>query len=186
VARVEAMTGSICPRPMLALALSVAITLLGTIASVAEGAPPQLLGKTITASWNESAEVRADGDDKVVGGSRTTTLTIYISSQGRIFVRRHVAVSGGQRTMSENAPGESVNHFEKGALVSRTGQINGAFERIIRFSPDFQTCTVSAIAGRPQGSQRRYRSEVDGRTYTVLGPTTVANERCSIAAGNAL
>src|ERR1700739_3276354 len=147
------MTGSICRPPSLFLALSIATTFLGTIASNAEGAPPQLRDKTITTSFNESSVLKADGDDKVVGASRATTQTIYISSQGRIFIRRFVAVAGGQKKMFENGPGENSNHFEKGALVSRVGQINGAFHKIIRFSPDFRTCTVSVIDGRPQGSE---------------------------------
>jgi hypothetical protein len=168
------------------LCLALALLVIGLVPCNADGVPRQLRGKTISASWTESSLIQADGEDKPAAASRTTTQTIYLSSEGRIFVRSEIVTSGQQKAKFEQNPQKTPSHFQNGAIVARVGQVNGAAQKTIRFSPDFQLCTVSVIDGRPQSGSRRYRSEVDGRTYTVLGATTVSNERCSIAAGNGL
>jgi hypothetical protein len=168
------------------LAVSVVAVTLGVVHGHAAPAPPQLRGKTVTASYSTSLLAKADKTGKVFKGGRSTKLTIYISGEGRMFVRRHTINSAKQTGAFESDPGKTPYHFEGGALVARTALVSGAVQTTIMFSPDYRSCTISVIIGQPQVGQRRWHDDINGEMYTAVSSTTISGESCSIAEGNGL
>jgi hypothetical protein len=160
--------------------------LTGTRELNAAAVPPQLRDKTITAFYSSSRQAIDDETGKAVRAGRSTTLTVYISNKGRIFVRRNAINNGDRGGKFENGPESTPLRFDRGALVATVGQLSGAVQVTIKFSSDFQSCTTSVIPGHTKGDQFKWRSDLNGRTYTALSSAQISDERCAIASGNGL
>jgi hypothetical protein len=156
---------------------------IGTTGALAQ-APPGLRGKTISISFDVIGQGRAQEDGKLSAPSRHVQKTIYVSSQGRVFdrTRRQNPKYGDT---AEKAPGEHNYRFESGRLVGVRLDISGASQLSVTFGQNFTTCTAHVIMGHESGKPRVFRG-LEGRTYVSQGPTTVANETCSISQGNLL
>jgi hypothetical protein len=170
----------------LSLALSLAAMLTGTYELNAAEVPPQLHGKTITASYSGSQQAINDETGKAITAARSTAVTVYISNKGHIFLRRTAINNTNRAGKFESGPESTPFHFEGGALVARVSQLSGAVQVSIKFSPDFQSCTISVINGHTQGGQFKWRSDLNGKTYTSLSSAQFSDERCAIASGNGL
>src|SRR5215831_7534085 len=70
-----------------------AISVLLSPAAVLAQAPAQLRGKSVVASWTEERVQRASDETDFSTRSVPQTLSVYISSEGRIFAKR-TAISG--------------------------------------------------------------------------------------------
>jgi hypothetical protein len=158
------------------LALTVGAT------TAAAQAPAGLRGKTISISFDVIGQGRAQEDGKLSAPSRHIQKTIYVSSQGRVFDRttRQNPKYGDTK---EKAPGEHNYRYENGRLVGVRLDIGGASQLTVTFGQNFTTCTAHVIMGHEPGKPRIFRG-LDGRTYVSHGPTSVANETCSISQGN--
>jgi len=145
-------------------------------------APANLLNKTITYSLTTTAPwIRADG--KTGTGSRATSHTIYISSAGRIFVKK-VRQDGRASELTAKAPGENNWRVVGDKLVGNGSYESGAAQSIISFDPSGQNCTATVQFGRDNGRAMSWKG-LNGVTYTATSPWVASNISCSVASGNA-
>ena len=148
-------------------------------------APQQLLGKSVVVSMSTYTPARAD--DGTASAPRSITVTFYISSQGRAFVRVDHVGSGEGRPSSrdERGPESRLAHFSGNQLVASGNWGSGAAQTIVTFDPTYRTCTASARVGLADGKPLSYIG-FNGKRYTATGKTVVNNVTCAVREGNAL
>jgi hypothetical protein len=158
------------------------VTLSGSAlsyASVANAgdAPPQLYSKTITVSYSAT----------MAGGTLAAQRVIYVSSKGRIFVRR--TRSGGGVSDSKDLPLENYS-YSGGRIIGyhpfsgeRFREGSGAQQVTISFDPSFHTCTASLRYGKSSGQPYRIRVP-NGKIYSSDSAPTVSGISCAIKDGN--
>lgn len=156
---------------------------LSAVPSNAFAAPAYLLNKTVTVSSTTTASFLANG--RPATGTRNTIHTIYISTQGNIFLRR-VRYDRSASSAEEFATSTGINmRFEGAKLVGTALFSSGAARMVISFDPTGQSCTASIQFGRDNGRPPSWKG-ANGVTYTGTGPLVVSNVTCSVTAGNAL
>src|SRR5690349_2545206 len=75
----------------------------------ASAAPPQLLNKSVSVGMSISVNARAE-DGSVANRPRNVQRTIYISSQGRLFIRV-TRQAGSNMQSAERGPEETAGSF---------------------------------------------------------------------------
>jgi hypothetical protein len=150
----------------------------------AAGAPRELSNKTIVENWVIQQTWRDNsGVTRNAGVPRTRT--IYISSQGRPFVRdvRDIKYTSHLAPNEKTNPvgGVSSTRFEGGQLVTIDGQIQGANRTLVNFDASFSTCTMTWSAGSSGGKMRWQLP--NGQTVDILSASG-SNYSCSIKEGN--
>lgn len=148
----------------------------------ADASPAQMLNKTVTVSATIVVPARgSDGSSQA--NPRAVTRTIYISSQGRAFMRVNRSV-GKRSEMAEKGPGETNMRISGNSLVGVMTLPSGAMQLTVNFDPSFSSCTAQLIMGAERGKPIVYKG-LNGLTYTQTGPAQVSGVTCSVAAGNA-
>lgn len=169
-------------------------SLLVASPAFAAGAPSQLHNKTIQLSWTTQA-VQKGPDGQVITPTLSQQRTIYISSQGRIFIRAGRAVSNRKFAASktgEAGPDDARGYdgeargmsFQGNTLVGTQTYASGAGQIRITFDPGFGSCTMVAVEGKSGSGPIKVRG-LDGRMYERISATS-SGYSCSIRDGNAL
>jgi hypothetical protein len=156
----------------------------------ASAAPAQLLGKTIALTWNLNQTLK-DPDGKTSTASTTEYRTLYISGNGRIFLRT-ARTTNGQSKSEDCEPGKprctnrnqaaSGWHFEGNNLVVTASQISGATHVVVAFDQGFSSCTLDVVYAKANGQNRKFRG-IDDRVYETLS-LSAGGFACSIKQGN--
>jgi hypothetical protein len=164
----------------LALASATAVI---SFCAAADAAPPQLLNKSISVSMTVTVPATGSGG-RVLTRQRTIQRQIYVSSQGRLFIKISRRARGGASD-DEVAPGEGGSglHFEGNQLVGTKGLVSGANRLTISFEPSFQSCSADMVIGTESGKPRVWKG-LNGQTLTAAGKATVSGVSCSIREGN--
>lgn len=159
--------------------------------SSAQGAPLELHGKSIVLGWTETRTQRRAGSDapfRQVGIAQS--LSVYVSSQGRLFSRRTATnpKGGGGKREGVGATGRSAtggvrsSRFEGGKLVVSTELADGA--RLITVSFSGGGCAAGIVVAREAGrATMRVKSFADGGMIEVQS-VTAGGASCSIRQGN--
>jgi hypothetical protein len=167
--------------PFFKLAFAAAFFSLST---AADAAPPQLLNKTITVSTNVSVPaIGSDGTNMT--RSRQKTRMIYVSSQGRLFVRvtQKARREARDKEIGPNEGGTNL-HFVGDKLIGNFQFSSGASQLTISFDPSFQNCSADLVIGTEPGKPRVWKS-LNGVTLTSTGKSVVTGTSCAIRDGNA-
>ena len=154
-------------------------------AANAAGAPGQLYNKTISVSFRVTNN-GVDEHGKGTGNGREISQTIYISNQGRVFLRgEHRGGSFGKTVHNGPEVSSGEFRFEGNQLVRpHVGDLSsGAANETISFDPGFQSCTASMQFGHEPGKVYKWKS-LDGRNITA-SVMNVSTPTCSIREGNA-
>jgi hypothetical protein len=167
------------------LASAVILVWTAPLSRADAGVPSRLLGKTINASINLSMQAQAVGEGRPMGINGGKKFVIYISTEGRVFVRYDRDNRGSLHTRYEDGPETATFHFVGEKLVSTTPAIAGAVTYQISFDQGFKTCTIQAIHGREAGQHFKWIG-LDGKAWEALSAPTYSDERCSITVGNGL
>jgi hypothetical protein len=159
----------------------------------AQNAPSQLHGKSIVLGWTETRmQRRAGSGGDYQSRAITQSLSVYVSSQGRLFSRRTATNpkgAGGKREgvgeAGQSATGGLRNsRFQGGNLVVSTELAGGARLVTVSFGGGFSSCTASVTIAREAGRQTmQVKSFADGGMIEVQSVTASAPS-CSIRAGN--
>jgi hypothetical protein len=166
-------------------AAGVCSLLLFLTCSAGAEAPPQLHGKSVVVTWTDEI-VHALVGSAFYHTSHPSSMSVYISSEGRAFVRFTTNVHQG--TGVREAVGTSGPHtvaFQGRALLVTTAYQGGASRVQIDFDGSFGSCTAAVITGKAPGASTFTveKGLVSGRTWVVqsrvAGPAT-----CSIKDGN--
>jgi hypothetical protein len=163
--------------------LGLGLGLVVATPSFAAGVPEQLLGKTISVSFNFGGMAKTE-DGRIVSTTKRVEQVIYVSSAGRIFARTSQNTRKAS-AVTEQEPGGTSWHFVNGKLISQRGRISGAYMAEISFDPGFQSCTISGTAGHESGKPYRWKG-LNGRIFEAAGPLSMSGAACTVSAGNAL
>jgi hypothetical protein len=156
--------------------------------SPAFAAPPAAAyNKTITISFTSSG-TRTDSLGKSAGFSTQVSRIIYVSSNGRLFMRhRATSMAKGRRSRGgdfEPGGGRGGSFaFQGNRLVGTMTWAAGARQITATFDPGFTSCTATVIDGRTAGGTIRRR----GPSGEMVEVTSTSNSTpsCSIQSGNA-
>jgi hypothetical protein len=163
---------------------TVLILSLFTVAAKAAGAPPQLLGKTVSVTFSATVNgVAPDGSSSSM--ARNVQRTIYISSKGRIFSRT-AKQAGRNRETTEREPEAASGsfRFEGNRMIgTNTNFISGAAQLTVTFDAGFQGCNASVAFGRESGKPFVFKG-LNGKTFTAKGSPTAGATTCSVREGN--
>jgi hypothetical protein len=142
-----------------------------TVANAAN-APAQLYNKTITVSYTAS----------MGGGTLGARRTMYVSTKGRIFVRRTRAGGGAFDSKDVNLENYS---YSSGRIVGYHvfPEGGGGQQVTISFDPSFHTCTASLRYGKSAGQPYRIRVP-NGKIFSSDTPPTISGIVCAITDGN--
>jgi len=163
------------------------ILLVGLSApAMAAGAPSAALNKTVTISFTATGNAKsADGQTK--GFSTSVQRIIYVSSEGRLFMRHSAsngrASRGGDFDPNDARQGKGSFHFEGTKLVGVIPYATGARQITATFDSGFSSCTASVIEGHSNGGVIQ-RKGPNGVMYEITSASTTAPS-CSIQTGNA-
>lgn len=162
------------------------ICLLTALASPAFAAvPQQAMNKTITIAFTSTGTSK-DAEGTVRNFNTQVTRMIYVSSQGRLFMRHQATNRGGTRggdfDPGDTRRGKGSFSFQGNRLVGVIPYQAGARQIAVSFDSGFSSCTVSVIEGHSGGVIRR--KGPSGKMYEITSGTTTSPS-CSIRTGNA-
>jgi hypothetical protein len=168
-------------------AISIVPLLLAT-QSYAGGAPEQLKGKSIVMNWTESRQQKNPGwsDFRTVNASHK--LSIYVSTQGRVFSRQTNSTVRGSGSIEQVAgeSGATRTPSFSGQTMTLTGASKGGARRfIIDFDAGFTSCNAKASTGFESGKTKISLSPVIHQ-YVEIKSVTTSGESCSVQSGNVL
>jgi hypothetical protein len=166
----------------------------------AQAAPPSgLLGRSVIMSWSESLTVRTVGDSVSRSFTQTVTLTMYVSTAGRVFWRQRRSTHGrgdgtGRASVgtSQAAPGDALPHdmnmrrtqFSGDRMMYSEQYRSGARQIVVNFGGGFANCSATVMHGRESGSTERLRSSVTRELIDIEAVKTGSVE-CSVREGPA-
>jgi hypothetical protein len=171
------------------------VALLFATQSHAAGAPDQLKGKSIVVSWSETREQREEMDHgwngfHVVDAKHT--LSMYISTAGRVFSRQTNAMRGGSGSTEQvagegNGGGYAVRTplFSGQTLTVISENRGGARRAVIEFDASFASCTAKASTGFESGKSSVSLSPITHKHVEMKSVNTSAAS-CSVQNGNVL
>jgi hypothetical protein len=149
---------------------------------LASDAPAALRGRTIQAIYSWLATAHSEYG-QVGTNARENSLTIYVSSLGRIFVKGRSQNNRGSVAIIA-APSQQFR-FQGDAIVGVFQNLSGASQLTISFSPDFKSCNLTAMAGKENGKPFTWIG-TDGAVWATIEPMKFTATGCSIKDGNAL
>lgn len=168
-------------------ALAAALLFLAN-ASASAQAPRELYNKSITLSY-ATANVLKAFDGKTVSRSVHREVHIYVSSQGRMFVKS--ARSGrGHSDTQHSGPGDKASgthasglRFQGNQLVAHIPFEGAAAMATATFGGGYSSCTLNVIFGKEGGNKPARIRGVDGQNYEVISMSAV-HPACAVKDGN--
>lgn len=174
---------------ILSLVLALFVILIPDAPAIADPAPRQLHNKTIRVLYTVQNTLRRMDGSTVTPPGVSIEQLFYVSSAGRIFVKRTVTGRRGTRG-GEVGPDDSTTNagaarsasFQGGKLVSIASRGGGAGRTIVSFDPSYSSCTADQQYGKPEGQAMMRRGPRGG--VAELVSTSFSGQSCSIAEGN--
>jgi hypothetical protein len=181
-------------------ALNCLISMLAVVPAVA--APRELYGKSVVVSWSENRVESARGSSEKRQVTASQSLSVYVSSTGRLFSRREATGrfadgmrggrgSGGAHGSNEQVGGEGRTvgglaqqaHFAGRSLVFSQAFQSGARQVAVDFDASYGGCSARVTHGRASGQSTTAYRTLTGRDVVVYS-MDVANVSCRIVNGN--
>lgn len=182
--------------------LTVAIACTLPVGAIAATAPAALRGKSVALSWTEGRTQRPVGTEAWQTINNSITLTVYISTEGRVFTRQQRTSSGDlsmrrgtagreRSNTRERAPGDAprsdlraANSSFQGNTMTLSAQYeSGARQVHISFDGGLSSCTARVMQGREGGKNQVLTSQITG-ARTEVQSVQVSTPSCSVRAGN--
>lgn len=126
-------------------------------------------------------------DGRINRSTRKVSMTIYVSSTGRIFLKKVNRTGRFGRDFAA-APTRTARGFHfagstlVGVLRDRSG--NMAAQWKVSFDSSFQSCSAEVIVGGAGGAPINWIA-LNGDRYTATGRPTISDMTCSVENGNA-
>jgi len=163
-----------------------AAAILSCMSTASLAAPAGLLNKSIHISYGLYIPGRTAGG-MVNRSGRTISVTLYISSAGRIFFKAiHRAGHFGHDFAA--APERTARgfHFAGSTLVGAHASPFGniASQLKVSFDGSFQTCSADVMVGGAGGAPTSWIG-LDGERYTATDHPNISDMSCSVQDGNA-
>lgn len=180
--------------PRIAAAAIAGLILL--TATAANAAPPaQLKGKSVVINWSETRQQRDERPDgtwtpvRAIGA--THTLSIYVSTAGRVFSRQTNRTNAGSGT-TEQVAGEGGGSFPT-RVPSFTGQTmtiigesrGGARRTVVDFDAGFASCSARTATAFESGQTSRSVSPITKRKVEIVS-VAAGSASCALQNGNVM
>jgi len=174
----------------LARLISLLVMSLTTQAHAA-GAPEALRGKSVILTWTETRQQRVVGEPNFYSVNGGISLSLYVSTDGRVFSRRTDSTRAGSGTV-ERAPGEggAVRPTRAALFGGQTMTLigetkGGAYRNVIEFDASFASCRARVTLAFQSGKTSITLSPIIHK-YVEVKSVTVNSISCSVKAGNVL
>jgi hypothetical protein len=153
------------------------------------GQPEALKGKSIILTWTEVRQQRVVGEPDFHTINGSVSVTLYISTAGRIFSRRTDSVRGrsGSRERAPDDAGvrTSGDHFRDQTLTLISESKGRASRIAIEFDESFSNCRARVEVTFQSGKTEVTLSPIIHK-YIEIKSVAVNGVNCSVNAGNAL
>ncbi len=167
------------------------IAMLPLAPCYAAGAPEQLKGKSIVLTWTETRQQRnvGEGDFRTVNASHR--LSIYVSTQGRVFSRQTNTTRAGTGNIDQvegeggGAYAPRTPSFSGQTMTVISANNGGARRAVIDFDAGFTSCNAKASTGFEAGRTKISLSPITHKRIEMKSVTS-GGESCSIQSGNVL
>ncbi len=172
-----------------------AILLMALLPAAAESpAPPaELLGKSIVVSWAEARVQRHVGEPNFRPVNANQTMSIYVSTAGRVFSRLNLAtgagtgsaerVQGDQKQSPMARPWEST-FGDKTMTLTQPFQ-KGAMRKLsIDFGPGASGCKAKVAYVKDEGAQTSLGWSPITKKMVEFQSIEMTGESCALKAGN--
>jgi hypothetical protein len=173
------------------LAVSAALA-IPTAIHAAE-APKALYGKSVSLNWVEERQQSSEAEPQPRWRRVPLTLTIYVSTAGRIFSRVSASSatrSGKAEAIGLNAKtktgGVRVAQFDGRSLAYTSEFIGGARNISVDFDDSYRTCTVSVILGKSAGASKIVMPNLALGGVVEVHAARISGTSCAIKDGNLL
>ena len=156
--------------------------------TVTLAAPPaQLMGKSVVVNWTETRSQRDVGEAEWRSVNASHSLSVYISTAGRVFTRQVNSTRSGSGTLDQvSGQGGNVHTTFDGQSMTFIRENRGGARRIVvRFADGFIGCTASAGTGFESGKSSISMSPITKKQVEIRS-VTVGSANCSVQAGNVL
>jgi hypothetical protein len=177
--------------PMTPLFRLVALFVI-SFATQADGAgrPEALKGKSIILTWTEVRQQRVVGEPDFHTVNGSVSVTLYISTAGRIFSRRTDSVRGrsGSRERAPDDAGVRTRggHFRDQTLTLISESKGGASRIAIEFDESFASCGARVAVAFQSGKTAIITLSPIIHKYIEIKSVAVNGVNCAVNAGNAL
>jgi hypothetical protein len=162
------------------------VALIPALAAAAETAPSELLGKSVVVMWGETRMQRNVGQPNFREVAASQTLSVYVSSAGRAFIRVGFQTRAGtgavERVAEEakNSPTYSGQSMRL-ELPFRTG---GARQVEIEFADGFASCNAKVAYRKPPGNALDVGFSPITRKFIEFQSFTTDAVNCAVKPGN--
>jgi hypothetical protein len=167
-----------------------AATLAAPTAHAAE-APAALRGKSVVVTWNEVRVQRNGGEAEFRTVQASHSLSVYVSSVGRVFSRmtfttRRGTASTDQVSGTTPSAGQArVPEFSGRAFTMYQPYGSDGMRRIgVDFGDDFGTCSAKVIHAKREGKSTAVGFSPIIKTTVEFKSASASGESCSIKSGN--
>ena len=151
-----------------------------------------LFGKSVIVTWTESRSQRHVGEAEFYNVTASHKLSIYVSTQGRVFSRQINQVNRVGSGKSDQVAGQR-NGPEAVRTPSFSGQTmtivaasqGGARRMIVNFDAGFSSCSSSGGTGFEAGKTRIAFSPITKKNVEMRSVST-SNGSCTVQSGNVL
>jgi hypothetical protein len=175
------------PTHRLALTL-LALALTMSLAGAAR-AQTAMRGKSVVVSWTEERMQRGPGGGDFRPTSRRGEFSAYVSTAGRIFLRK--SMENPRRGRSGKVDRVGSGRHGHAALSGHTMSVVGGVQQgsanliRIRFDPGFTNCTAEVIRGKEQGVAVIHAKSVIRRgARSEIASVRIGDVRCAVRNGN--
>lgn len=152
--------------------------------ATAIAAPQQLFNKSVELFWGETWMSKRVSDGTPSTGVGRQVRTIYISSAGRVFVKRAFSDGPHSGTRERGPEATQANVSFSGSTLTMVGNNQEVARRVVvSFDPSFSSCTASVTIGKTSANAKMIGT--DGAVY-AMQTFSAGAVSCSIKQGNAL
>ena len=153
----------------------------------AASAPSPLRGKNLNLSWtdNRVEKILGSGHERPV--TQSSTVTVYVSAEGRFFSAFGRTVGYGFTNRKEVSGGDrnALNWRVEGTTLAADQHfVRGARRLIVTFDPSFGTCSLRVLHGKEAGSSTIQYVTMNRKEPVELLSINVTSASCTIATGN--
>jgi hypothetical protein len=161
------------------------IALIGIPPSSASAAPSELKGKSVLLRWNEDRISRLVGQPEFKPQTTNLELTIYVSTQGRVFNRMKSNSGGNDQVAGQPGEGSQRIPSFSGRSMTIMHPLHGLARRIsVDFDGTFTSCTASVVLAKESGAASGFIRAFSTHTLIEVRSATVSGTSCSVREGN--
>jgi|SRR5215211_572829 len=156
-------------------------------------APKQLLGKSVVVTWHESRVQRHVGEANFRNVHASHSISVYISTSGRVFSRMTFATGAGtaateqvqgQRGESPHFRARVPSFSDRSMTLFQPYQHAGMRRLLINFGADFATCSARVGHAKEEGAATSFGWSPITKRMVEFQSVTASAETCSVRTGN--